>query len=270
MPIPIITSRQNARVQRAVKLRDRRQRKKQNRILIDGIREIGHAIQAGIELDEAFVCDALLPGEEGRRLVQSLVDAGVEVAQVTQDVFMKLAFGQRTEGVVASARAPFHDLSSLRLPPNPIVAVLENIEKPGNIGAIARSADAAGVAAIIVADGRTDLFNPNAIRASLGLLFSVPVAETSAQDTLDWLRAHAIPMYAARPDADRIYSDVDFSAGGAIILGNEADGISCRWIGDDIRPVRLPMLGIADSLNVSVAAAILFYETLRQRAKNPG
>jgi RNA methyltransferase, TrmH family len=143
--------------------------------------------------------------------------------------------------------------------------VLEGIEKPGNLGAILRSADSAGVDAVIAADGRTDLYNPNTIRASLGTVFRPNVREATANDTLAWLRAQGLAIFAARPDADKLYTDADMRGGTAFVLGSEAAGLSPAWSGPGVTPVRLPMHGIADSLNVSTTAAVLFYEALRQR-----
>jgi TrmH family RNA methyltransferase len=181
-------------------------------------------------------------------------------------VFSKLAFGDRAEGVLGVARMPESRLDQLVLPPRPLVAVLEGIEKPGNIGAALRSADGAGVSAVILADGGTDLYNPNTIRASLGTIFSRPVIAASASDTLDWLRRTGLAIYAARTDAEQLYTAVDFTGPSAIVLGSEARGLASTWSQPDVIPIRLPMQGIADSLNISAAAAVLFYEAVRQRA----
>jgi TrmH family RNA methyltransferase len=147
----------------------------------------------------------------------------------------------------------------------PLIAVLEGVEKPGNVGAVLRSADAAGVSAVILADGRTDLYNPNAIRASSGTIFSMPVCEATSSDVLAWLRERGFRIAAARVDGSVPYTKVDYRGPTAIVLGSEATGLSPIWSGNDIQAVRLPMLGAADSLNVSVTAAVLFYEALRQR-----
>jgi TrmH family RNA methyltransferase len=147
-----------------------------------------------------------------------------------------------------------------------LVAVLEGVEKPGNLGAVLRSADAAGVSAVIVADGRTDLYNPNAIRASLGTIFTMPLCEAAGGDVLAWLRERRFSILAARVNGAVPYTAVDYRGPTAIVLGSEAAGLSSIWTGDDIQAVRLPMLGAADSLNVSTAAAVLFYEALRQRS----
>jgi RNA methyltransferase, TrmH family len=264
--MPVITSLQNPRVKNAVRLRDGRHREKQGRILIDGTRELRRAIDGGVKLIEAFVCEPLCHGDDARHLLAALPQTGSEVRHVNEAVFERLAFGQRTEGVLGVAGMPKPTLADLRFSSAaPLVAVLEGVEKPGNVGAVLRSADAAGVSAVIVADGRTDLYNPNAIRASLGTIFTMRVCEAASGDALAWLRQRNFTIVAARVDGSVRYTEVDYRGPTAIVLGSEAAGLSPIWTGDDIRAVRLPMLGAADSLNVSVTAAVLFYEALRQR-----
>ncbi len=260
-----IFSLQNPRVKRAAKLRDARQRSKQGRFLIDGARELLRAMQAGVELDEVFVCPALCRSQECRMALEQLNAAPIEVVQVSRGVMEKLAFGARTEGVLGVATARRRSLADLVLPAKPLIAVLEGVEKPGNVGAVLRSADAAGVHALIVADGGTDLYNPNAIRASLGTIFTLPVCAASTQETIAWLVRQGLPIFAARVDAPRLYTEVDFRQGAAIVLGSEADGLSADWLQGEIAAIQLPMCGVADSLNVSAAAAVLFYEARRQR-----
>jgi TrmH family RNA methyltransferase len=264
----MLTSPHNPRVKDAVRLRDRRHREKQGRILIDGVRELHRAIAAGVRLIEAFVCESLCTSDESRRLLQVLSECGCEVLSVGEPVFEKLAFGQRTEGVLGVAEMPRPTLSMLAVPTeNPLVAVLEGVEKPGNLGAVLRSADASGISAVIVADGRTDLYNPNAIRASLGTIFTTSVCEAASGDVLAWLRSRKFTIFAARVDGSAPYTEVDYRGPSALVLGSEASGLSSVWTGNDIQAVHLPMLGTADSLNVSVTAAVLFYESLRQRMK---
>ena len=260
-----ITSLQNPRIKEMIRLRDGRHRRKQGRILIDGTREIERAVGAGIvpselvycpELrDEAAVCDILGKAEE----------QGAELIEVPAHVFEKVAFGARAEGVVAVAPTPQAALADLSLAADALVVVLEGVEKPGNVGAVLRSADASGAGAVIVADGRTDLFNPNAIRASLGTIFAVPVAEATSGETLAWLRERGFSVFAARVDGSIVYTEADFRASCAIVLGSEADGLTGVWSGEGVQAVRLPMLGVADSLNVSVSAAVILYEAVRQR-----
>jgi TrmH family RNA methyltransferase len=260
-----ITSRQNERVKAAAKLRSGRQRAKQGRILIDGARQIVRAVDAGIEVAEAFVCGELVESPEQQAALARLRSVAESCATVTPDVFAKLAFGDVDDGVVAVARTPQRGLGDLTLPPQPLVAVLEGLEKPGNVGAILRTADAAGLDAVIVVDGQTDLFNPNTIRASLGTVFAENVCATTTADLLEQIRAWRLPVITSKPDARQVYTDVDYRQGAAIVLGSEAQGLSSAWDAD-AQAVRLPMRGIADSLNVSATAAVLFYEALRQRA----
>jgi TrmH family RNA methyltransferase len=266
MPAPLITSLQNQRVKDAAKLRDRRQREKQGRFLIDGVRELDRALDAGLQPADVFVCPAHFSSDAARQLAAKLDRTCPDVvSEVTPEVFEKLAFGERLEGIVAALPTPTKRLDDLQLPADALVCVLESVEKPGNVGAILRSADAAGVAAVIVADERTDLFNPNAVRASMGALFTVPTAAADAAATLAWLRDRRYSMWAARVGSGPLYTDASYAGPTAIILGSEAEGLSARWWADDIRPIHLPMLGRADSLNVSVAAAVMIYEALRQR-----
>jgi RNA methyltransferase, TrmH family len=278
----IITSLQNPRVKDAVHLRNAKQRQRQGRIIIDGVRELSRAIQAGVRMIEIFVCETLLVTEESESLVKNLKTCSGEILPVSEAVFQKLAFGSREEGVLGVAEMPQRTLTDLNtclkrphprpLPKgegtyNPMIVVLEGVEKPGNIGAVLRSADAAGVSALILADARTDLYNPNAIRASLGTIFTVLVCEDSSQNVLDWLREEKISIVAARVDGAVPYTDINYRDPTALVLGNEAGGLTSAWTGADITAVRLPMLGAADSLNVSVTAAVIFYEALRQRRK---
>jgi len=260
-----ITSVRNPRVQAAAALRERRERDRQQRILIDGERELGRALSVGVKVVEVFHCLPSAPDIATAELVARLTAADVPTIDVAPHVFQRVAYGERSTGLVAVAETPNASLNRLQLSECPLVGVIEGCEKPGNLGAVLRSADAAGLSAVIVADGGTDLFNPNVIRASLGTVFTMPVAVAPAADVLAYLRAHKLAMVAARVDAHRDYTQVDYRGGAAIILGSEAHGLSAAWHAADVTAVRLPMLGVADSLNVSATAAVLFYEALRQR-----
>jgi TrmH family RNA methyltransferase len=259
-----ITSLHNWRVKGAVKLRDRRGRAQQGRFLIDGARELMRAIAGGVQLTELFVCPPSCKSSESRQLLERLADIQAEVWHVAPEVFEKMAFGQRHDGLLAVAETPRRTLPDLSAGDG-LIAVLEGLEKPGNVGAVLRSADGAGVAGVVVADPGTDLWNPNCIRASLGTVFTVPLAQATASETLDWLRARGSKVFAARLDAERNYTDVDLRGNAAIVLGSEAAGLSDAWRDAQITSIKLPMHGTADSLNVSAAAAVLFYEALRQR-----
>jgi TrmH family RNA methyltransferase len=263
--MPIITSLHNPRVKDVVRLRNRRYRQAQGRILIEGVRELGRAIAGGVRLQEVFLCEPLCRSRESQDLVNRLPQTGAEVLPVAEPVFEKLAFGQRAEGVLAVAEMPQPNLRGLELPAQPLLAVLEGVEKPGNVGAVLRSADAAGLSALLVADPRTDLWNPNTIRASLGTIFTLAVCQATAQDVLAWLRQQRLQILAARVDGAVPYTQPDYRRPTAVVLGSEAAGLTPLWSAEDIQAVRLPMLGSADSLNVSAAAAVLFYEARRQR-----
>jgi TrmH family RNA methyltransferase len=234
--------------------------------LIDGVREIDRAIQCGVSISDVFVSSELAASDKLLPLQARIEGLGACLHEVAPEAFGRLAYGDRTEGIVAIADMVERSIESLELPAKPIVAVLDGIEKPGNLGAIARSADATGVAAIVVVGRGSDLFNPNAIRASLGAVFALPIVKTDGQTALEWTRARGLPILAATPEAKTLYTDVDLASGAAIVLGSEAHGVGAAWRKADVIPIRLPMCGIGDSLNVSSTAAILFYEALRQRA----
>jgi RNA methyltransferase, TrmH family len=266
---PDLTSTANPTVKTVARLRDRRERNRTGRTIVDGAREVRRALEAGATVEEAFVCTPLLQGEDARAALDGLEARSVPVLTTNQKVFEKLAFGDRAEGMLAIVRVPSTALDDLDLPSEPLVVVLEAVEKPGNLGAVLRSVDGAGADALIVATGRTDLFNPNVIRASAGTVFSVPLAAAEADDVITWLRGRGIRIVAARIGAPVAYTAADLHGPLAIALGSETDGLTAIWDGDGIEAVSLPMHGIADSLNVSVTAAVLLYEARRQRGR-PG
>ena len=261
-----ITSPANPRVKAAAKLRNSRERTAQHRFAINGLREIGRALDGGVTIHEFFVCDDLCNDEACLPLLARLEKSGAARFDVPPSVYSVLAYGDRADGIIAIADIMPHDLDDLQLGDNPLIAVVEGVEKPGNLGAVLRSADGAGVSAVIVTDGGSDLYNPNVIRASMGTVFTLPVYVASTADALAWLRKHQLAMYAARVDGSADYSACDYTAACAIILGSESDGLSEAWRGDEITPIRLPMHGVADSLNLSTTAAVLFYEARRQRS----
>jgi TrmH family RNA methyltransferase len=261
----LITSIQNPRVKAAARLRERSGRDDQARIIIDGVREISRALAASVEISELFFCAELCRDAEHQRLLAGATSAAAELIEVTPPIMEKLSFGHRVEGVVAVARPPHRTLADVKLADDALVAIVEGAEKPGNLGAIVRTADAAGVAAVIVADGGTDLYNPNAIRASLGAIFTVPVCTATSDETLAWLRQNCFRLFAARVDGAIDYTAADFRGRTAIALGSEAHGLSSHWHTPDITAIRLPLLGTVDSLNLSATAAVLFYEAVRQR-----
>ncbi len=264
---PLLSSSSNPSVRTAIALRERRERDRTGRTLIDGAREVRRAFDAGLDIVEVFVCEARLAGADARAVLDRLAAGSVIVHPTTEGVFAKLAYGDRSEGLVAIATTPTFTLADLPITEAALVVVLERIEKPGNLGAVLRTADGVGADAVVVADPLADLYNPNTIRASAGTVFSVPSASATTTEVLGWLRAHAFRIVAARVDGPRLYTDATLTGRLAVVLGSEADGLSGAWTGDDIEAVRLPMLGMADSLNVSVTAAILLYEAHRQRGE---
>jgi TrmH family RNA methyltransferase len=260
-----IASPSNPRIKAAVRLRDRRERDRTGLTLIDGARELRRALEAAVVVEEALVHLPLVQSEDATAALGRLREIGAPLTMVSETAYEKVAFGDRADGIVAIVRTPGTELVHVHLPADPLVVVLEGVEKPGNVGAVLRSADGAGADAVVAAGPRTDLYNPNAIRASLGTIFRMPVAAGSTPQVRTWLDSQAVRLVAARPDADRAPWDVDLTGPVAIVLGNEAEGLGERWTGDEVVGVRIPMHGIADSLNVSVAAAVLLYEARRQR-----
>lgn len=263
-----ITSFSNPRVKRLTGLRQRAQRRETGCTLIDGRREIRRAAAAGMELTELYHALDDIPEDERLdfiKLSEEMSSKGGEVWAVRSDILRKAAFGDRYEGVLAVARTPDRKLDDLKLGKFPFVIVVEKVEKPGNLGAILRIADAAGAEAVIAADAATDIYNPNVIRASTGTVFHLPTVAAGALDVFDFLRTRKIRIVAAVPSAEHLYTGVDFQQATALILGSERDGLSEAWLEAADDAVSLPMKGMADSLNVATTAAVLAYEVLRQR-----
>ena len=266
----MIESPTNPRIKAALRLRERRERDATGLTLVDGGREALRAMEAGAVVESAFVCPSLLASREARRVEEKVrqsfgpFGASIEYSEVSERAFERLAYGDRSDGVILVVRAPRLELADLQLPAEPLVVVTEDVEKPGNVGAILRSADGVGADAMIAVGG-TDLFNPNVIRASVGTVFTVPVAVASLGETLGWLRERGIRIVTSLVDAKQLHIEADLRGSLAIVLGSESTGLSDAWRGTGVESVRLPMAGVADSLNVSAAAAVLLYEAWRQR-----
>ncbi|HSR88509.1 MAG TPA: RNA methyltransferase [Pontiella sp.] len=260
-----IESLQNPRVKEAVKLRKSRIRQQSGHTLVEGFREILRAMESGWLFKELYSCPALYLDHDAHNLVSKLRQNGLPVFQCSEPVFRKMSYRDTPDGLMALSPLVGRKLDELELPENPLLLIAEDLEKPGNLGTILRTADAAGVDAVIVCDPKTDINNPNVIRASIGTVFFMPVAEASTEETLEWLKKRDIRSIAAVPGADREYTDTDMCTGTAIVLGAEDEGLTKQWTdGADVK-VSIPMLGRNDSLNVSSAAAILLYEAVRQR-----
>ncbi|MEO8468507.1 MAG: TrmH family RNA methyltransferase [Chloroflexota bacterium] len=260
----VIDSPRNPRIRAAVALRERAARMALGQTLVDGAREALRAMNAGVVVEHAFICRSLIRSEEAALAVRTLELAAHPLVEVSERVHDRLAFGNRHDGLVLVVRTVGSTLDTLAPGPEPLILVTEDVEKPGNLGAILRTADAVGCAAVI-AIGGTDMFNPNVVRASVGTVFSVPVVAATPSEAIAWLIAHGIRPIAATVDAPAIYTDANLTGALALVLGSEADGLSAAWSGAGIEHVRIPMAGTADSLNVSVAAAVLAFEARRQR-----
>ena len=259
-----VVSRQNPRFKAALALRDAGERRARRTILVDGVREIGRALDSGQRAVEAWVAPERVRSQAAQALLVRLASSS-QVIEASPELLARLAYGERDEGIVAVISTPPTDLGRLRLPECPLLAVVEGVEKPGNLGALLRSADGAGVDAVIVADPVSDVWNPNAIRASVGTIFSLPLAVCTSVEAVDYLRQRRIGILAARVGAALDYDAADLTGAVALVVGAETSGLSDAWGGEDVTAIGIPMLGVADSLNVSASAAVLFYEARRQR-----
>lgn len=264
-----LTSLKNAKVKYAFGLRDRRERDREGVTLLEGYRELSRALDAGIKIRETFHCPAMYLGENEPALIQSLADSGSEVYECTPEIITKIAYRDRPEGLIAIAEMRRKGLSEIPAKRDGLYLLAETIEKPGNLGSILRSADAVGATGVIVCDKRTDLFNPNVIRASTGAIFSMPLAEATSEEALAWLKNLGILTLAATPHTDHYHTDVDMKQGVAIVVGAEQYGLTPFWMDSADLKVLIPMLGRMDSLNVATAATILLYEAARQRDWKP-
>jgi TrmH family RNA methyltransferase len=260
----VITSLQNPRVKQVVRLRDRRHRDREGLMLVEGRAELRLALAGGVHPQTLFVCPALAPEPEPDLIERSRA-GGAEVVEVTAPVFEKMAYRENPDGWLALVPFARRALAALEPGPQPLILVAEAVEKPGNLGALLRSADAAGASAVIVCDPTTDVNNPNVVRSSRGALFTVSVAEASVSETLDWLRARHIAIVAATPQAEVAYTEADLRRPVAVVVGTEHEGLSHAWLEGAGLAVRIPMFGRVNSLNVATAASLLLYEAVRQR-----
>lgn len=252
-----ITSAQNPKIRMLLELQAKSKARRQSGLfVVEGVREIGHCTGSGYEIHSLFVCPEILDGP---------VPYGDRYFEVSRDIYDKVAYRGGTEGMIAEMKAGSHTLQDLHLGENPVVMVLESVEKPGNLGAVLRSADAAGADAVIICDPLTDIYNPNLIRASIGAVFTVPVAVCPSEEAIAFLRGHGFKILTAQLQDSRPYYDTDMTGPTAIVMGTESTGLSDIWRKAASAHIRIPMSGKLDSLNVSVSAAILLFEAIRQR-----
>ena len=264
MRIETITSAQNPKIKDLLALQEKsKERRKKGLFVVEGRRELLHCIEAGYEPYTVFICPDIL-SETDRREIEEAAGRCSWI-EIPQHLYDKVAYRGGTEGVIAELHCKEMTLESLELPDNPLVTVLESVEKPGTLGAVLRSADASGVDAVIVCDPLTDMYNPNLIRSSIGAIFTVPVATASSEDTIKWLKDNGIKIYTAQLQDSEWYYDTDMKGATAIVMGTEATGLTDAWRKAADAHIKIPMLGKLDSLNVSVSAAILMFEAVRQR-----
>jgi TrmH family RNA methyltransferase len=261
----LITSLQNPKVKDVVKLRDRRARDETGLFLIEGYRELKRAIDAGRKIEALFYCPEFYLGTNEEALREQC-KAALQF-KCTREVFEKISYRDRPDGILATAPQQHLGLSDLKLKENPFLLIAESIEKPGNLGTILRSCDAAGVDAVLVSDPTTDIHNPNVVRSSVGTLFTLPVLEVSTEETLAFLKKKGIAILAATPHAKQEFTQADLKVPLAIVVGTEQYGLSKPWMEKADIQVRIPMHGVADSLNVASATTILLYEVIRQRSR---
>lgn len=265
MTVEQITSSQNPKVKRALALFDRKERNETGLFLIEGYRELSRASCGKVQVQTLFICPALFLGSNEGSLIDELKSKGAQVVPCSEGLFRKFSYRDRPDGLLAVAVQMRLTLSSLVLRNAPFLVVAESIEKPGNLGTILRSADAAGADGVIVCDRCTDIYNPNVVRASVGTLFTIPVIEAGGEETLQWLKQNRIQIVATTPSATQEFTDAPLAGGVAIAVGTEQLGLSPLWMESaDVR-VRIPMCGVADSLNVATATTLVLYEVLRQR-----
>lgn len=264
MRIESITSAQNPKIRTLLELQEKsKTRRKEGLFVVEGRRELLHCIEAGYEPYAIFFCPDIINEKDLNEITAS---AGkCSIFEIPLHLYDKVAYRGGTEGVIAELRCKDMSLDGLMLKKDPLVVVLEAVEKPGNLGAVLRSADASGVDAVIVCDPLTDMYNPNLIRSSIGAIFTVPVATATSEETIKWLKNNEIKIYTAQLQDSEWYYDTDMKGGTAIVMGTEATGLTDAWREAADAHIKIPMLGKLDSLNVSVSAAILMFEAVRQR-----
>lgn len=265
-----ITSPANPRVRRVISLRRSRPRARENRTLVEGAREITLALDSGFALESLFFCPDIVRSEAAKDCLRLARNKSVECLACSPGVFARIAVREAADGLLAVVVPRQVGLADLTLAASPLLMVLEAVEKPGNIGAILRSADAAGVDAVLVCQAKTDLFGPNVVRASLGALFCLPVIALSNREAYDFLRRRQLTIMAASPAADLVYTASDMRGGTALVVGAEDRGLSRFWLEAADYRLRIPMRGRIDSLNASAAATLLLYEAVRQRGTPAG
>lgn len=257
----MIASTQNPRIKNLVKLSKARERREQGLFVIEGYRELSLAIKFGYAIHSLFICEDIIDPEN----LQAIRHIGIPYETIGHSVFEKIAYREHSGGVIAVAVHKDISVGEIRLTANPLIIVLEAVEKPGNLGAILRTADAASVDAVIVCDPQTDVYNPNTIRSSIGCVFTKQVVTCTSEEACRWLKQQGITVLAAELMASQWYHRVEYTCPTAVVFGTEADGLTGFWLENADQRIKIPMLGSIDSLNVAVSAAVITFEAMRQR-----
>lgn len=265
MRVESITSAQNPKIQTLLLLQEKsKERRKKGLFIVEGRRELLHCIEAGYEPYTIFFCREIISEDD---LMHIAARCNCSFVEIPRHLYDKVAYRGGTEGIIAELKCKEKRLEDIKLKANPLIVILESVEKPGNLGAVLRSADAAGADAVIICDPLTDLYNPNLIRSSIGGIFTVQTATASSEETIKWLKDKNIKIYTAQLQDSHWYYDTDMTSPTAIIMGTEATGLTDIWRKAADAHIKIPMLGKLDSLNVSVSAAILLFEAVKQRNK---
>jgi len=260
MFIDILSSIKNPRIKELVALQEKsKERREKGLFVVEGVRELEACIKGGFAIDTLFFQPEMFSTERAKEIPCTFIN------EVTEDLYSKIAYRGSTEGVIALVREKRVSLKEFKLSKNPLVIVLESVEKPGNLGAVLRTADAGKVDAVIICDPLTDLYNPNLIRSSLGTIFTNQVAACSSQECCQWLKENNISIFTTELQASEWYHKSDLTKPSAIVMGSEAEGLSLFWRENADWRIKIPMSGFVDSLNVSVSTAIICFEALRQR-----
>jgi TrmH family RNA methyltransferase len=263
-PGTVISSTQNPKIKSLLTLEKPRERRKQQLFIIEGKREIQWAIEAGYKIGNIFYCEEIISlSELGEELIADKL-----VIPVSKEVFDKIAIRENSGGVIAVAEMKAHSIDQIKLSQVPLILILESVEKPGNLGALLRTADAAGIDAVIICDPQTDFYNPNVIRSSVGCVFTKQIASATSEETIEWLKKNNITIYCTYLKASHPYHEVDYKKACAIVMGTEATGLSPLWVQNSDANIIIPMQGKIDSMNVSTSAAVVVFEAKRQQGFN--
>lgn len=257
----LITSIQNPKIKSLLALEKPRERRKQQLFLVEGAKEIKLALEAGYKIGNIFFCEEIINKEES----DFIYEQDRLLIPVSKEVFEKIAVRETSGGMLAVAEQKTHRLEEIQLSKNPLLLILESVEKPGNLGAILRTADAAGVDAVIICDPQTDFYNPNVIRSSVGCVFTKQIASATSEETIAWLKKGNLHIFCTYLKASKPYHEIDFTQPSAIVMGTEATGLSDVWVKNSTSNIIIPMGGKIDSMNVSTAAAVVIFEAKRQR-----